>query len=266
MSGIEMNSFDTGLAIRPLVNPMGFEYGETCFGPAVENRKLDDIRPSLMDPECEGPELVYSIAMDVGKIDQRSALEQMHLLFGVVTYAKGSLGKEPIRSQGHIHKRSSYAMGWSTPEVYQIWSGEGVIYMQEYADDDPGRCYAVYAEPGDIVIVPPSWAHATISADPLVPLTFGAWCDRDYGFEYHKVRAHKGLAWYPLIGENGKLNWHFNDNYLRSALIEKEAGDYSMLSIEEKKCIYTQFEEDQDRFLFVPQPFLLEEIWEGFVP
>ncbi len=55
--------------------------------------------------------------------------------------------------------------------------------MQEQADDMPGKRYAIYAQPGDVVIVPPAWAHATISANPDVPLTIGAWCDQDYGSE-----------------------------------------------------------------------------------
>ena len=103
--------FDPGISIQPITDPLGFVYGEGCFGPLVENRKLDDIRESLHDPVCDGPEVVYAIAMDVGKIQHRPLLQQMMLLYGVVTYAKGKLGKEPVRSQGHIHKISSHS-GW----------------------------------------------------------------------------------------------------------------------------------------------------------
>ena len=124
--------FNPGFDIIPTVNPMGFKYGADVFGPQVENRYLRDIRGSLSDPQCDGPEIVYSIAMDVGKCKHREMLERMHLLYGVVTYAAGRLGKEPIRSQGHIHWVSKYS-GWSTPEVYEIWTGEAIIYMQEYA-------------------------------------------------------------------------------------------------------------------------------------
>ena len=95
--------FNPGFDIIPTVNPMGFKYGADVFGPQVENRYLRDIRGSLSDPQCDGPEIVYSIAMDVGKCKHREMLERMHLLYGVVTYAAGRLGKEPIRSQGHIH-------------------------------------------------------------------------------------------------------------------------------------------------------------------
>ena len=261
-----MKIFKPGLSIRAVSDPMGFVYGENCFGPKEEYRFIDDIRPSLKDPDCKGPDIVYAISMDVGKKIHRNSLVNAHLLYGLVTYAHGSLGTEPIRSQGHIHRRSKHGKGWSTPEVYQIWSGKGIVYMQEYAKDNPGKCYAVYAEPGDIVVVPPFWAHATISGDPDIPLTFGAWCDRDYGFEYEEVRGHKGLAWYPLIEKDGKLGWHFNDNYMKSQLIEKRPGDYTLLSVENKKCIYTQYEEDKDKFRFVPEPYLVKDVWESFVP
>lgn len=191
-------NYNPGFDIQPTYEPLGFTYGPDSFGPEVERRPLESIRKSLKDPDCEGPDIVYSIAMDVGKKEHKNLLEDMMLLFGAVTFAEGRLGKEPVRSQGHIHKISRHS-GWSPPEVYEIWSGQAVIYMQETAKMNPGRCFAVYAEPGDVVIVPPGWAHATISADPKQPLTFGAWCDREYGFEYDEVRKHNGLAWYPVL-------------------------------------------------------------------
>ena len=114
--------FDKGIDITPVQSPMGFTYGAGVFGPEVEIRRLEDIRASLRDPQCKGPEQVYSIAMDVGKEEHRALLNKLHLLFGVVTYSAGKLGQEPVRSQGHIHKISPYS-GWSTPEIYEIWSG-----------------------------------------------------------------------------------------------------------------------------------------------
>lgn len=257
-------NFYPGFDIEPVTNPMGFRYGAGIFGPLVENRGLDSIRRSLQDPDCDGPDPVYSIAMDVGKTEHKPLLEKLHLLYGVVTYAAGKLGREPVRSQGHIHKISP-ASGWSTPEVYEIWSGKAIIYMQEKAEDQPGRCYAVEAGPGEVVIVPPGWAHATISADAEQPLTFGAWCDREYGFEYDGVRAHKGLAWFPVLDGN-KISWQKNPLYKESELIVKTPGGYDFLNIEPGKPIYTQFEENPKRFDFVPYPGLMKELWENFIP
>ena len=258
-------TFNPGLEIVPTFSPLGFKYGKDVFGPQVENRMVDDIRKSLMDPDCKGPSIVYSIAMDVGKIKHKPLLEKMHLLYGVVTYAAGRLGKEPIRSQGHIHKVSPYSR-WSTPEVYEIWSGEAIIYMQEYAEDNPGRCFAVYAKAGDVVIVPPYWTHATISANPEHPLTFGAWCDRDYGFVYEGVRKHGGIAWFPVFNARNQIEWKANGNYHASDLCCKGPNDYAALGIKRGKSIYAIFEENPDTFLFVPSPQLKEDVWKNFVP
>jgi len=258
-------NFNPGFDIRPTTQPMGFEYGPNVFGPEVENRTLNSIRKSLRDPQCSGPDPVYSIAMDVGKSEHLPILEKLHLLYGAVTYAAGRLGNEPVRSQGHIHKVSPFS-GWSTPEVYEIWSGKAIIYMQETSEDQPGRCFAVVANPGDVVIVPPNWAHATISADPEQPLTFGAWCDREYGFEYGAVRARKGLAWFPVISDHGEIEWHKNPNYLECKLIEKSPEIYIQFGIDPSKSIYSQFEENRLKFEFVPLPQMIKDIWVNFMP
>ncbi|NJN24579.1 MAG: glucose-6-phosphate isomerase [Cyclobacteriaceae bacterium] len=257
--------FNPGFDIKPIAKPMGFSYGNETFGPDVEIRTLDAIRKSLWDPECSGPEQVYAIAMDVGKIKHKEPLEQRHLLFGVVTYAAGTLGKEPVRSQGHIHKKSDYAQGWSTPEVYEIWSGEAIIYMQESANDYPGRCFAVHALPGEVVLVPPGWAHATISANASQPLTFGAWCDREYGFDYDDVRAHGGLAFFPFVKE-GKIVWDKNKKYHGQELTIKSPRIYTEFGLEPGVPIYSQFESAMEKFQFVPRPDLYQNQWKQFVP
>ena len=219
-----MMTFDPGFEIIPMYEPLGFVYGKDVFGPSVENRRLDDIRASLIDPTCQGPDIVYSIAMDVGRQQDKKKMIDRHLLYGVVTYAKGTLGKEPVRSQGHIHAISPSCHD-STCEVYEIWSGEAYIYMQETAKDDPGRCFAIHAKKGDVVIVPPRWAHATIVGNIHENLTFGAWCVRDYGFDYEDVRAHHGIAWFPVVEED-RIKFVANPAYQENSLIIKESRHY----------------------------------------
>ena len=257
--------FYPGLNIIPTTNPMGFDYGTGCFGPVVEYRTLSSIRKSLLDPNCEGPDPVYAIAMDVGKEIHKPFLIEHNLLFGVVTYAAGHLGDEPVRTQGHIHKITR-GNTISPPEIYEIWEGKAIIYMQETANDNPGRCFAVEAGPGEIIIVPPDWAHATISADPNIPLTFGAWCDRDYGFEYEKVRAHNGMAWFPVLTKNEEINWIPNKNYKYNSLIKKRPENYESLGIRKGIPIYTIFEEDPEIFLYVAQPQNKNNVWNNFIP
>lgn len=100
-----------GLDMTVHHHPLGFSYGDDVTGPMPEIRRLEQIRASLRDPQCEGPEEVYAIAMDVARMQDRDELEKRMLLFGVVTYAVGRLGEEPIRSQGIFIASVSIAAG-----------------------------------------------------------------------------------------------------------------------------------------------------------
>lgn len=257
--------FDPGLSIRVSERPLGFTFGPGIFGPQVECRELDAIRASLQEPDCSGPDPVYAIAMDVGKKEHREELKRRMLLYGLVTYAAGRLGKEPVRSQGHVHRVAAHS-GWSPPEIYEIWAGRAVVYMQEFAADDPGRCFAVTAETGDVVVVPPGWAHATLSASQETPLTFGAWCDRDYGFEYDEIRARQGLAWYALLNDHGQLEWRRNPKYISRELIVGRPDNYQKLALKKGVPIYTQFERNPESVQWVSEPARMPNIWADFSP
>ena len=255
----------TGLPITATDAPLNWRYGAGMFGPPPELRRLDAIRASLLDPRCDGPDPVYAIVMDIGLDAHREDLRARHLLFGAVAYAAGRLGSEPVRSQGHVHRKSP-RNGWSTPELYEIWRGRACILMQETDRDDPGRCFAITAGPGEVVIVPPGWAHATISADPARPLVFGAWCDRAYGFVYDGVRGHGGLAHFPLLDAAGELRWTPNPRYETRPLECRAPRAYPEFGLEPGVPIYEQYARAPSCFDWVPNPETKAALWENFIP
>ncbi|KMY49975.1 glucose-6-phosphate isomerase family protein [Peribacillus loiseleuriae] len=257
--------FNAGFDIETDTEKLIFHYGPECFGPEVEQRRLDDIRQSLKNPSADGPSVLYAIAMDVGKKKHLADLKKRNLLYGAVIYSKGRIGNEPVRSQGHIHAISN-SCNSSTPEVYEIWEGEAVIYMQETAEDNPGRCFAVHAKTGDVVIVPPSWAHCTVNANTNKNMAFGAWCVRDYGFDYKGVREHGGVAYFPTVQDNGHLAWSTNPSYQAPELIVKAARTYPEFGIERDIPIYTQYENNPNLFAFVTDPESVKDIWINFEP
>jgi glucose-6-phosphate isomerase, archaeal len=258
------SGFDPGIAVSVQPDSLSFTFGDGVFGPVSEMRRLDAIRPSLSDPACSGPDPVYGIAMDVGKVPHRTDLEQRYLLFGVVAYAAGQLGQEPVRSQGHIHAIAPHS-GWSTPEVFEIWEGSAVIYAQEFAEKDPGRCIAVAAGPGDQVVVPPGWAHCAVNADPSRRMVFGAWCERQYGFVYDGVRALGGLAWFPFVSA-GQITWKLNPRYAQSELQQRSPRAYPELGLRQDKQIYAQYEQNPEAVQWVSEPARLAELWKTFEP
>ena len=255
--------FDPGLPIGLSSTALAFDYGPGVFFPAPEMRRLDAIRPSLLDPDCSGPDPVYGIAMDIGREADRTLLEQRMLLFGAAVYAEGRLGNEPVRSQGHIHAVAPHC-GWSTPEIFEIWSGTAIIFAQERVEDDPGRCIAVLAHPGDQVVVPPNWAHCVINADPHSRMAFGAWCDRQYGFDYTGVRAHRGLAWFPTLTASGDIHWEPNPHYGPSTLEQRKPREYPELGLDASRGLYAQFAGNPDSVMFVPEPQRAAAHWPHF--
>lgn len=261
---IKLN-FYPGFDIRVDEEKMMFEYGEETFGPEVERRRMDDIRKSLRNANSNGPEIPYAIAMDVGKKRDLKDLINRSLLYGAVIYSKGRFGQEPVRSQGHIHSVSA-SCGSSTPEVYEIWSGEAIIYMQESAKDNPGKCFAVYAGVGDLVIVPPFWAHYTVNANPNQNMSFGAWCIRDYGFDYEEVRSHGGLAYFPILDVEDKISWTKNESYKAPNICLQKARKYPEFGLKSGVPIYTQYEGNRELFTFVTNPQANPTLWQDFEP
>jgi glucose-6-phosphate isomerase len=261
----KMKPVDTGLELSVNAAGMDFQYSAGVTGPKPELRTLSAIRASLLDPQCSGPSPVYSIAMDVHRDEDKNDLDKRYLLFGVVVFAAGQLGKEPVRSQGHVHAIAPHS-GWSPPELFEIWEGRAIVYAQQHTTDDPGRCVAVSAGPGEKIVVPPGWAHAVINADNTQPMVFGAWCDRQYGFEYSGVREHGGLAFFPLVRADGTIEWQANDRYRAARLEQRTSRSYPELDLDPVTPIYTQYRRNPRSVEWVAQPSYFGELWPEFEP
>lgn len=264
LAGFGSGKFDPGFSVHLCAEDLSFFYGEGVFGPEPERRRLEQIRGSLLDPQCSGPDPVYGISMDIGKQKDREEFKRRWLLFGAVAYAAGFLGREPVRSQGHRHAVAPHS-GWSPPELFEVWQGEAIVFMQEFDHPDSGRCYAVLARPGEHVIVPPGWPHFVANGDPGQPMVFGALCDRQYGFIYDGVRARKGLAWYPVAADGG-MCWLANPNYGPSTLHVGRPGCSRVFGVEAGMSIYRKFEEDADALGWISDPASMRVLWQGFSP
>lgn len=257
-------AFAPGIDIAFDESALSFQFGPGVFGPPSERRALASIRASLLDPQCDGPDPVYGICMDMGREGDRGELERRWLLFGAVGYAPGCLGSEPVRSQGHVHAIAPHS-GWSPPELFEVWQGRAIVYMQENDGAEPGRCFAVIAEPGEHVIVPPGWPHYVANGDPRTSMAFGALCDRQYGFVYDGVRSRGGLAWFPICEEEA-IFWKPNPAYATRELIVGSPRVYSEFGVLEHMPLYRQFEQHAETLQWVSDPARVHELWSGFHP
>ena len=116
-----------------------------------------------------------------------------------------------------------------------------------------------------MILVPPGWVHATVNVSQEETMSFGAWCVRDYGFEYESVRRHRGIAFFPLWqGED--LVWVKNPTYRGGTFLEKNARPYPEFGLTRGIPIYRQYEENRNLFRFVTHPQEFSQLWEGYQP
>jgi glucose-6-phosphate isomerase len=149
--------------------------------------------------------------------------------------------------------------------LFEIWEGKAVVYAQEFALDQPGHCVAIEAGPGDQVVVPPGWAHCVVNASEDERMVFGALCERQYGFVYDGVRAHGGLAWFPLL-RAGRIEWKANPQYQTSSLQVRGPRAYPELGLDAKTPIYRQYETNPESVQWISEPARMAALWPSLEP
>lgn len=86
--------------------------------------------------------------------------EYGHLMYCISKLYPGRVGNEFFFTKGHYHTIEQ------TAEIYLCLGGEGYMLMKT----SDGECEAVRMERGQMVYVPPYWAHRSINTgrDPLI--------------------------------------------------------------------------------------------------
>jgi glucose-6-phosphate isomerase, archaeal len=192
---IDLASF-AGFPVRMDPATLTLAFGEGVTTAPAQVRRLDDVRSLLRDPRSEGPEHLYTIYMDIRVPGVADTLRANRLGYGAVVYNSGALGREALRSQGHVHSVApDTGVGYS--ELYEFWHGRGLVYMQDSATADVSDVIVVEAGPGDKVAIPPGWAHATVNVGEG-PMAFGAVYALDAELLYDPLRRLQGTAHYVL--------------------------------------------------------------------
>jgi glucose-6-phosphate isomerase len=168
------------------------DFGPEVFHPSGEIRHLKQIRASLADLQATSPDHLYTIYMDIARRDDLDALTAQGLLYWAVVYNAGTIGQERWRSQGHIHSEKP-GTGLRYSEVYEFWSGQGLIYLQKECAPHVSEDYFIPVSAGDKVVISYGWVHLVVTLVEQV-VSFGIWCARANQLEYTSLRALGGPA------------------------------------------------------------------------
>jgi glucose-6-phosphate isomerase len=194
-SAIDLGAI-AGLPIVLHAERLTIGFGDGIVTDPPSQRRVEDIRAMLFEPDSTGPDPLYTIYMNVRPPALVQGLREHGLGFGVVVDAGGQIGREHVRSQGHTHSTPP-GSDLAYSEVYEIWSGQGTVFLQDRADGAVNEVVLINVEPGNKVIIPPGWVHVMINRGSA-PLVFGAIYALDAELIYGPLRELGGTAWYVL--------------------------------------------------------------------
>lgn len=169
----------------------------------VWQRSLEDLRPVLLDPECPGPEVVYTVTSD---FDPSGAWKNK------TEIAPGLLGREFLKTFGHYH-------GKHVDEIYAGVSGQGILLLQKkvvrdgrWVDDEVSEVLLVTARQGDRLTIKPEYGHSWSNTGSGPLLLFDNWASGHQEEDYRYIRKLHGMTYY-LTKEGNDVVPVPNPNY-----------------------------------------------------
>jgi len=245
-----------GLDLRLDPHRLLLEFGPEVAHSTAETRTVGQVLPMMEGVHGTSPDHLYTIYMDLYRREDRQALHDQGLLYGAVVYNHGVIGRERLRSQGHLHSEKP-GTGLRYSEVYEFWTGQGYVFLQRESAPEVTRAYLVRVRAGDNLVIPFGWAHLVVT-DGDEGLSFGAWCARANQLEYARLQALGGPCYYFLA--DGTLE--VNPRYARvPTVIRAEARDLPNLAIPTDRPIYTSWKENPELYRFLAEPETIGDIW-----
>ena len=246
----------SGLDLRLDPDRLRLDFGPDILHPDPETRTLAQVLPMLENRHAAGPDHLYTIYMDIYRREDRQALLAQGLLYGTVIYNHGTIGRERLRSQSHVHSEKP-GTGLRYSEVYEFWTGRGYVFLQKERAPVVTRAYLVRVQAGDKMVIPFGWTHLVITEGDDV-LSFGAWCARANRLEYARLRALGGPCYYVLADGTLEVNPRYNRV---PPIAHINACELPSLGIPLDRPIYISWKETPDRYRFMAYPELLGDLW-----
>jgi glucose-6-phosphate isomerase len=161
--------------MNPFSVKLDFETGE--IHPYTEKavRTFEDMSDFYLKSTEKNP-VIYEVYA------RQTPPEEGQLSFATTILYPGKIGREYFMTKGHFHEKENRS------EVYLGVSGKGLILMENKS----GESKYLDLGPGEIVYVPPKWAHRSINTGKE-KFVFIAIYPSDAGHEYEQIRE-KGFS------------------------------------------------------------------------
>lgn len=140
-------------------------------------------------------------------------IKKSNLRFDILDSEQTFLDEEYNKTAGHYHSKCGFG-DYTYPELYEVTSGEAYYLIQKIEGDDVIDAYAVKAQGGDKVLIPPNYGHFTIFLSKE-NVQMSNWVSESLVSDYEPIKQKRGACYYALREKNseGGIYWMKNKNY-----------------------------------------------------
>lgn len=131
----------------------------------------------------------------------RGIKSKRQLRYDVTVIPANMLGEELVKTKGHEHSPKKYG------EIYTLLEGKAIYLLQKRNREKIEDVYAVKAEKGEVVVIPPGYAHITINPTRN-RLVEGNWIDKRCKNDYKLFEKKRGACYFFI-----REGWIKNENY-----------------------------------------------------
>lgn len=172
--------------------------------PVPRVRTIEEMRPLLYNPDCEGSGPLYQMYRDLARTGkERQWLSAHDLRYDITVIPPRILCSEFVKTKGHYHPDNPAGFGY--PEVYEVLAGCAHYLLQK---KDLSDIVLISAGTGEKVIIPPGYGHVTINPS-FETLVMANLVSTAFSSEYREYEVRHGAAYYELEGERFVSNhWY----------------------------------------------------------
>lgn len=239
------------LALDEHTSQLHFSGDLPAVTPAV--RRLEELRPVLMNPTATGPDEVYWMYREVVRPEDQAVFQRMGVRYDITVLSPGRIGGEFVKTLGHYHPLVPGATV-TYPEVYEVLHGTAHYLLQKPANGrDLADIVIIEAEAGDKVLIPPGYGHITINMG-RTPLVMGNLVARDFASRYEPYLQLQGGAYYA-VREGGEETLVWNQRYGQAPELRMlPPEEHPELGVKHAQPLYAAAVADPDRFRYLNHP------------
>lgn len=239
------------VAIRPpaaayTVN-ISSSHSELLLGDATTVRKAaGKTVVDMLDLLYGRDDRIYDFYVGLEEKSDQGVFAAAGLRYDLIVVYPGAIAGEFKKTSGHEH------IG-PYPEIYEVLSGTALFLLQKGTGTAIDHFAAIEAAPGQKILVPPGYGHATVNIGQT-PLVFADLVFDKCQNRYAAIKDCHGMAYYA-IEEHGNLVYKKNGNYdSHPEIVFPAPYEHPELGLTFAKPVYGALIENPGVFRYLSEP------------